>query len=521
MLLLALAAGVLLVQARRSSIGPVAELALVNANVTPDGFTRLAVLPNGLLPGPPITGYKGDNFKINVHNYLTDHTMNETATVHWHGIYQHGTNWADGTSMVSQCPLTSGDSFLYDFSVPDQAGTFWYHSHEGLQYCDGLRGPFIVYDPHDPHKDLYDVDDDNTIITLFDWYHEPALEIPLFGNPDSILINGMGRSLNDSVSPLSVITVTPGLRYRFRLISMSCNPYFNFTIDGHNFTIIEADGQNTQPLPGINFVQIHSGQRYSFILEANQPIANYWIRAPAESESLSPTPPPQPGMAILRYRGAPEVEPETKSELVQYPLIETNLHALTNPAAPGVPTIDGADVDINLNVTFNLTELTYYVNDYTFAKPPVPILLQILSGKYAAQDLLPAGAVYTLPRNKTIQVTMPGGVFPAQHPMHLHGSSFSVIKSAGTGPADVGYNFVDPVRRDTVNIGLAGDFVTIRFDTHNPGPWMLHCHIDFHLYMGYAIVFAEDPEDTRHVNHPPPAWNELCPKYDTLPPADT
>lgn len=76
-------------------------------------------------------------------------------------------------------------------------GTFWYHSHEGLQYCDGLRGPLIVYDPHDPHKHLYDVDDgtrrdaiddnsahhgvfvETTVITLADWYHLPAVDLPV------------------------------------------------------------------------------------------------------------------------------------------------------------------------------------------------------------------------------------------------------------------------------------------------------------------------------------------------------
>lgn len=60
--------------------------------------------------------------------------------------------------MVTQCPIVGGNSFLYNFTATDQAGTFWYHSHYGTQYCDGLRGPLIIYDPEDPHADLYDVD---------------------------------------------------------------------------------------------------------------------------------------------------------------------------------------------------------------------------------------------------------------------------------------------------------------------------------------------------------------------------
>jgi iron transport multicopper oxidase len=60
---------------------------------------------------------------------------------------------------VSQCPIAPGDSFLYDFRASGQAGTFWYHSHLSTQYCDGLRGPLVVYDKNDPYKSLFDVDD--------------------------------------------------------------------------------------------------------------------------------------------------------------------------------------------------------------------------------------------------------------------------------------------------------------------------------------------------------------------------
>ena len=78
--------------------------------------------------------------------------------------------------MVNQCPIVTGNSFLYNFNSDGQAGmlpspptverhshstlgTYWYHSHLSTQYCDGLRGAFVIYDPQDPHKDLYDVDD--------------------------------------------------------------------------------------------------------------------------------------------------------------------------------------------------------------------------------------------------------------------------------------------------------------------------------------------------------------------------
>lgn len=498
-------------------LGPITELPITNGWVSPDGFERMAVLPNNQFPGPIIAGNKGDNFQINVHDQLTNGTMNKTTTIHWHGIFQHTTNWADGPAFVTQCPIAPGNSFLYDFTVPDQAGTFWYHSHESLQYCDGLRGPFIVYDPDDPHKSLYDVDDDSTVITLADWYHVPGIQVSIPAVSDSVLINGLGRVAGDNSSPLSVITVQQGLRYRFRLISVSCDPFFNFTIDSHSMTVIEADGVNTQALPDLDSIQIFSSQRYSFVLEANQPIDNYWIRAAPEPLAGFGQSDPPTGLAILRYEGAPAIEPNASIDdtpTSTNPLAEVNLHPLTNPEAPGG--VGPADVYLNLN--FSFTNPKFYVNNYSFTPPTVPVLLQILSGAYTAQELMPEGSVYTLPPNKVIQISMPGGVVGVRHPLHLHGHAFSVLRSAGDGTSEL--NYVNPVQRDTVNIGLLGDNVTIRFETNNPGPWFLHCHIDFHLNAGFAVVMAEDTYDTPRVDYPPPAWDELCPTFDKLPVSD-
>ena len=76
--------------------------------------------------------------------------------------------------------------------------------------------------------------------------------------------------------------------------------------------------------------------------------------------------------------------------------------------------------------------------------------------------------------------------------------TFWVVRSAGTSD----YNFVNPVQRDTVSTGTTGDNVTIRFTTDNPGPWFLHCHIDFHLEAGFAVVMAEDTPDVAAANTP-------------------
>jgi len=240
-------------------------------------------------------------------------------------------------------------------------------------------------------------------------------------------------------------------------------------------TIIEADGVETEPLL-VDSIQIFSSQRYSFILKTNQPVNNYWIRANPElgtkgfANGIN--------SAILRYAGAPDAEPTTTQPTSVIPLVETNLHPLVNTGAPGKPFPGGADVNINLNLSVNLTSTRFFVNGVSFVPPTVPVLLQVLSGAKTAQELLPPGSVYVLPRNKVVEVSIPGGVIGGPHPFHLHGQTFDVVRSAGNST----YNYANPVQRDTVSIGSTGDNVTFRFSTENPGPWFLHWYDFFHLF---------------------------------------
>lgn len=79
--------------------------------------------------------------------------------------------------------------------------------------------------------------------------------------PDATLINGVGRSLDPSSAsiPLAVVNVQQNRTYRFRLISLSCDANFRFSIDGHNLTVIEADGESTVPTEPVDGIQIFAG----------------------------------------------------------------------------------------------------------------------------------------------------------------------------------------------------------------------------------------------------------------------
>ncbi|KAG1895893.1 laccase [Suillus fuscotomentosus] len=491
--------------------GPKTRLTIGNSIIAPDGFARPTTLVDGIFPGPLIAAQKGDHFDIEVVNKLKDDSMFVLTSVHWHGIFQNRTNYADGVAFVTQCPITPNHSFLHSFSAPNQAGTYWYHSHYSVQYCDGLRGALVIYDPHDPLAYLYDVDDASTVITLADWYHTVAPE--LLGTvpvANSMLINGLGRYAGGPQSELAVINVTRGKRYRLRLVQISCDSNVQFSIDGHNLTVIEADGQLTEPLV-VDQLQIFVAQRYSVILVADQPVDNYWVRALPNTANANYS----GGLntAILRYKGAPEADPTTPNVSATNQLQESNLHALLHPGAPGVPEYGKADININLPVTIGAAG--FYVNNVSFVNPTVPVLLQILNGAQNATQLLPTGSVYVLGANKVVEltvsiVTAPGG----PHPIHLHGHTFSVVQSADSST----FNYVNPVRRDVVSAGVIGQQTVIRFVTDNSGPWFLHCHIDWHLAAGFAVVMAESPPDTpAHVDPVPYEWDRLCPIYDHHP----
>jgi iron transport multicopper oxidase len=201
-------------------------------------------------------------------------------------------------------------------------GTYWYHSHFRAQYCDGLRGVLIIDDPNDPHKYLYDVDNGEKrhlegsvhraeVSSRRHRYHSRGLVSLSFdgsspgpvslaasvGNRDgdyvrsafnSTLINGKGRYPDGpSNVSLAIVNVKQDLRsvcypfsvwvyfdfshyisYRFRLVSISCDPSFNFSIDSHQMTIIEVDGVNTQPLL-VDSIQIFAGARILIQLPCN------------------------------------------------------------------------------------------------------------------------------------------------------------------------------------------------------------------------------------------------------------
>lgn len=154
------------------------------------------------------------------------------------------------------------------------AGTHFWHAHTGLQKIDGLYGSVIVRQPpsRDPNSHLYDFDLTTHIVLISDWLHEDAAErypgrlaVNTGQDPESMLINGRGQFRDPNTgfmtnTPLEIFTITPGRRYRFRLINAFASVCpAQVTIEGHGMTVIATDGEPVHPVQ-VNTIISFSGE---------------------------------------------------------------------------------------------------------------------------------------------------------------------------------------------------------------------------------------------------------------------
>lgn len=273
-----------------------------------DGKVSRAIGINGTIPGPLVRLKEGQQARLTVVNDL-----DEESSIHWHGLILpfH----MDGVPGVSFPGIKARSTFVYEFPVV-QAGTYWYHSHSGLQEQIGHYGP-IVIDPKDADPIGYDREH---VIVLSDHSQlsPEAIFRKLKVNPGHFnmqrqtlggLLAGEDQPLKDRIEwgamrmdPTDVADVNgstytflinghgprdnwtalfgPGERVRLRIVNASAMSIFNIRIPGLGMTIVQADGLNVVPLPVDEFqigvaetydviVTPAADRAYSFIAEVN------------------------------------------------------------------------------------------------------------------------------------------------------------------------------------------------------------------------------------------------------------
>ena len=248
-----------------------------------DGYERSCMTFNGTMPGPAIIANWGDDLVIHV----TNNMYSNGTTVHWHGVRQLDSVQYDGVPGVTQCPIRPGETLNYKYKVT-QYGTSWYHSHISLQYAEGLFGPMIFNGPA-----TADYDEDLGPLFLQDWSHVPTFtawsnkeRYGITHSLSNLLINGTNTFDCSAISDRSCVgggkkfqTVFQlGKKYLIRLINVSTDSQFQFSIDGHMLKVVANDFVPIKPYDADSVI-INAAQRYDIIVEANAPPGDYWLRA--------------------------------------------------------------------------------------------------------------------------------------------------------------------------------------------------------------------------------------------------
>ncbi|PKS11058.1 hypothetical protein jhhlp_002819, partial [Lomentospora prolificans] len=480
-------------------------------NASPDGVARPVIGINGEWPCPPLHVDIGDKVVIHVTNSLG----NQSTSLHWHGMYQEGTTHMDGASQVSQCPIPPGRSFTYEFYVK-QPGTYWYHAHIGAQYSDGLRAPLIVHDRGDPFN--RDFDEEYTL-TLSDWYHDqtPVLLEQLFEISNVQARPPLPKSglINDGQG--STYKFAPGKKYKFRIINVSALAGVIFSIDDHVLTIVEVDGIYTQPADAEQ-IYLTAGQRYSVIVEARDCAeSNYAINAVFDLNPDYHTPSPQIGFNInatgcIEYDSSFEVPGQTIVN--QFNIFDDMwLEPYDEEPLLGEP-----DQQITMDFRLGLDDQGIpraFLNNVSYVSQKTPTLYTALSVGEDASSPEVYGQVnpHVIERGQVIEIIL-NNLTPGHHPFHLHGHHFQVINRLAANAGS--FNAWDeelassPLRRDTIDVNSVSS-ARIRFRADNPGVWLFHCHLEWHVPMGLVATFIESPfEVQKMIRNIPKSHFEIC-----------
>ncbi len=300
-----------------------------------DGRKGHAVTINGTVPGPLIRLKEGQIARIAVTNDL-----DEDTSIHWHGLilpFQ-----MDGVPGVSFPGIKPGETFVYEFPV-QQAGTYWYHSHSGLQEQEGHYGP-IVIEPKDADPVAYDRE---YVVVLSDFafmhpheiFRKLKQQAGVFNfQKETVadLLAGQDQNLKDRVEwakmrmdPTDVSDVTgsvytflinghgpddnwtalfnPGERVRLRFINAAAMTIFNVRIPGLLMTVVQSDGQNVKPVDVEEF-QISIAETFDVIVQPTQDRAFTLVAEAVDRSGMGrATLAPRSGMvaAVPPLRGRP------------------------------------------------------------------------------------------------------------------------------------------------------------------------------------------------------------------------
>ncbi|XP_073310984.1 laccase-17-like [Primulina huaijiensis] len=521
------------------------EFKITMKNVTRLCHTKSIVTVNGQFPGPRIVAREGDRLLIKVTNHVPNN-----ISIHWHGIRQLRSGWADGPAYVTQCPIQTGQSYVYNFTIVGQRGTLWWHAHISWLRST-LYGPLIILPKHNvpypfekPYKEVP--------IIFGEWFNADteaiiSQAIQTGGAPnvsDAYTINGLpGPLYNCSAKHTFKLRVQPGKTYLLRMINAALNDELFFSIANHSLTVVDADAVYVKPFK-TNTILIAPGQTTNVLLRTKPKFpgatflmtARPYVTGPATFDNSTVA-------GILEYEsktlhsiGQMKTLPLYKPVL--RPINDTSYASkfskrLRSLATPHFPANVPQKIDQHFFFTVGLgtspcgrnqtcqgpngARLAASVSNISFIQPTTALLQAHFTGQsrgvYSSDfpfsplhwfnytgnppnnTMVSNGTkLMVLKFNTSVELVMQDtSILGAEsHPLHLHGFNFFVV-GQGFGNYDPkndpkNFNLVDPVERNTVGVP-AGGWVAIRFLADNPGVWFMHCHLEVHTSWGLKMAW--------------------------------
>lgn len=474
-------------------------------NITGRPASGIAV--NGSIPGPLLRMKQGEPVVIHVTNHLKVDT-----SLHWHGLIIPSD--MDGVPGLSFDGIKPGETFTYRFT-PHQSGTYWYHSHSGLQEQSGAYGP-IVIEPSGP--DPVKVDRDY-IVMLSDWTDEKPETVlehlksqsDYYKRPKRTLA-GLIREVAHAASseerkhiigerlafarmrmdPTDITDVTgytflmngrsvgqnwtalfkPGQRVRLRFINASSASYFDIAIPGLRMQVVAADGQNVRPVT-VDRLPIAIAETYDVIVTPTES-RPYTIFAESRDRSgyARGTLSPRPGLAAQ----VPPMDARKVLTMAEVMPMHGMHHGMGmampmghERRAPGQMAHDPAPVVLSYADLRSLTR--------TDGKVTREITLH-LTGNMERYFWSFNGVKYSMARpiefkfGERVRVRLVNETM-MNHPIHLHGL-WQVLQNGQQPYAP---------RKHTINVPPK-QTVVVEIPVDHRGRWALHCHILYHMATG-------------------------------------
>ena len=475
------------------------NLVIQNNILNFSGEDVVAMSINGSVPGPTLEFKEGDIAKINVTN-----KMDVSTSVHWHGLLLP--NWEDGVPYLTTPPIKPGTTFTYEFPIK-QSGTYWYHSHTGLQEQLGVYGS-IVIDPKVERTDI-ETPDDEIVVVLSDWTNDNPHEVlrslkrgseynnfkkdtmqTVYGViKNGVIWDNVKRSFK-RMPPPDIADVAydaflingnqvlnlndySGKKVKLRIINAGASSYFYLNYAGGNMTVIAADGIDVEPFETKRML-ISVAETYDVIVDVPEN-GSYEFRSTAQDGS---------GHASL-YLGKGEKHqagkiPQPNNYKIQgmHSMSDMNQEKSGNnnmqnnvkmndgrPSPPYEKLKSPVDTtlpkgnkkrEVVLNLTGDMENYIWTINNKTLNEDD-----KILIRK--------GENVTFVMNNKTMM----------NHPMHLHGHFFRVLNEQGE---------YSPLKH-TVNVG-PNKTTIIEFEANEEKDWFFHCHNLYHMKSGMARIVS-------------------------------